>query len=406
MTAFGLAGIVMMVMLGAFAPSDVEPLPAEQVLWGMPADCEVMGFVDLRNAGPNLRNVVSTIAGQSWVTSNPEISGAITEGLSALDQAQTQAVARYGFDPLTQLTAVSMCMRLEAVAGSEPRPQFLMVVQGSFPSSAVAPVAAEIDMNLTALPSGQSVYAHSEDGLNFGLFAPQDGVAIFGTDGYYTSFLGGMPTMAMPTPADSASLLSRMAIVAPGGVRSYFALRPSVATAFLIASEMPTSVAQLVQGLQSAVMATGTNATYFEATASNAATHGRFSMLFAGLGALSEASPLVVDGILNLVFGFLSPDDMELDSELRAMLAHRDEIMSTIESWGLNADVTVALSDDPAAMRSTMMLTSDAAMPGAAMIMLWSSMAVGMFGARMSSDAYDPYYMEAPVAPVHEGGLY
>jgi hypothetical protein len=65
-----------------------------------------------------------------------------------------------------------------------PTPQFLAVVQGAVPQSAIAPIGGEIEMTPTVLPTGQSAFTSAERGFDVMLFSPMEGVLVLGSGAY------------------------------------------------------------------------------------------------------------------------------------------------------------------------------------------------------------------------------
>jgi hypothetical protein len=308
--------------------------------------------------------VLSDLVSQPWLAGEAEVVEAIGEISAMIERGQAESVARYGFDPLTQLTSAALCMRIDVEPDSVPTPQFLAVVQGAVPQSAIAPIGGEIEMTPTVLPTGQSAFTSAERGFDVMLFSPMEGVLVLGSGAYYPALVGGMPAMELGPPTEAGSLMTRLPTIARGGARAFLALRPDTETASLLDRELTTSLTQLVRGMQSAVLDLGDDALYLEGTATDADTHARFGMITRGTGALAEAAPSVLFGTLNMIFGALSPDDPEIEPEGRRLLAQRESIMASLSAWGLTTPLGVTVQEDPAAMRSTLLVSGDGVTTG------------------------------------------
>ena len=79
MAAFAFGEIFAILFFGTFLPTDVEPLPPEQVLWAMPDDCELMAYQDFRGVDTAIDAQLEMLSRQTWIASNREIAEGISD---------------------------------------------------------------------------------------------------------------------------------------------------------------------------------------------------------------------------------------------------------------------------------------------------------------------------------------
>jgi len=399
MAAMGMFEALWLLFFGAFLPNDMEPLPAEQVLWGMPADCELMLFTDLRGIDTTITEGMELLSRQPWVMSNADLAGALTELNTEYARSQTELSTMLGFNPFTDLTAGALCGRLGTSPRGEPFPEFLVVIQGAFDAALAERVAGMIDLTPMPLENGAAIFGTTEDGMIIGMAGPADGVLLFGTESYLAPLAVAMPAVALPT-APEGSLLARLTELVPYGATSFAALKPSIATRFLMSSEGPVSFAQLVAGLDSAYMLSNASTSYFEVRANDAGAHANYNLIMSGIGELATAAPHVTNGMLQLMFGVLSPDDPDLDDELRSFVRHRDDIFALIGELGLTEPAEVELGGDPASFVTSLTMNNAASMQATGAFFVFGVAAFVGFS-RASYDYYDdPYYAPTPPTPV------
>ncbi|MBN1946779.1 MAG: hypothetical protein JW797_13985 [Bradymonadales bacterium] len=394
MAALGIGEILLILLMGGLAPNDLEPLAANQALQYMPAQCEAMAFADLRGAETTLNGWLEMIRGQTWLMSQPEVAAKVAEFSQMLAMAHTQAPLMLGFDPFTQLSSLSACVRLGRTAEGMPRPEFLVVIQGSFEPSAAGMLAGQIGLlQQTQVPTGQIVYGVTEGEMMVSLTAIAPGVLLLGTKALVDPLLatGGSPPVQAITPG---SLGGRVTELMMGGAHSFFGFQPGPELRAMMVGEMPASLAELVSGMGRAVVVTRPGAFTFEVTALTAPIQHRYELLLEGIKEYILAFNHGLRAFLWGGAGLLSPNDPELDPLLRSMLANREEILTFVEGQLMSADPEVLMLSDPLTLTTTLNVNGPA---------IWQSlsgtmMLGGMFAFLSArSDVPPPY--PAPNSP-------
>ena len=403
MAALAFGEIFAILFFGTFLPSDVEPLPPEQVLWAMPDDCELMAYQDFRGVSEAIDAQLELLSRQSWIASNREFAEGLSEINSMIGSARTELAGTLGFDPFTDLNAASICFKLNTTSGA-PKPEVLILVQGNFDATVADTIAGMIGMGRTTLSNGVEVFAEREDGVVFGLYGVE-GAFVFASESYLVPLTTAFPAPGVPTAAPG-SLLARLADLAPGGIRTYIAGRPATSTRLLASAEGPVSFAKLVVGLESALIVMNNDSSYTEIVASDDTSHRNYELILGGIGDLMQASPLAISGMAQLFFGILSPDDNDIEEDIRTILAHRDEILGLIEELGLTQPAEVVFNSD-LGTRTTSLTTTGAGGAQATGALMLMGVGSAFFLMRSGNDesAYPPayadpgYYYEEEVAP-------
>jgi hypothetical protein len=368
-----LGQLLMMLLLGGLMPSDTDPLPPEQVMLHMPGDCEVMAFEDLRGIGDAIDGLMTDLSTQAWIITNEELREGFQEASQGFTQMEALAVEVLGINPFDDLTAVSFCMKM----GADPAgmPDYLVVLQGNFDSTLADRLGAEA-FDPVVLSNGASVYGTNEGGTIVGLAVPRPGVLVFGSEHYLTPVAAASaPPPILPTPGSMLELVSELA---PYGIRSFVGVAPSAAFRALLASEAPVSIAELVTGIERAMWATGDRTDLIELRATGADSHRDYELILSGIGAMAEASPLVMRGMAHLFLGVLSPSDPDLDEGLRSLASHREDILTLLESSGLLAETEVELTSDASTFTTSLTMTNTEGASGAAMIMMFGGFMTGI----------------------------
>ena len=295
----------------------------------------MMLFVDTRGIDASLRSGLELLARQPFVTSTPDLATAVSEMTLRYADGQTQISTYLGLNPFTDLTSVGICGKLGSSPTGLPSPEFIAVIQGSFGTAPTEQLAEILEFAPMQLGDGAAVYGVQEDGVTIGMSAPIDGVILLGTEAYLTPLASEMPTMALPEGVPEDSLLTRLSELVPHGVTSFFAMAPSISTRFLLGTEGPVSFSQLVAGLDSMYMLANSDVSFVEVHATDAIAHERYALILGGLGDLFTAAPYVAGGVLQFVFGVLSPDDPDLEAPLRLFLSHREDVFALANDLGL-----------------------------------------------------------------------
>ena len=399
MAAFAFGEIFALLFFGTFLPNDIEPLPPEQVLWAMPDDCEVMAYQDFRGVSEAIDAQLETLSRQSWIASNREFAEGLNELNSMMSTARAELTTSLGFDPFTDLHAASICFKLNTSAGP-PKPEVLIVVQGNFGANTADTIGEMIGMGRQTLSNGVNVFAEREDGVLFGLFGVE-GAFVFGSESYLVPLTTAFPAPSVP-PAAAGSLLARLSELAPHGIRTYIAARPATSTRLLVSAEGPVSLAKLIVGLQTALVVMNNEASYTEISASDDTSHRNYSLILSGTGELMQASPHLVAGMAQLVFGILSADDNDLDQELRDILAHRDEILTLIDELGWTQPVEIAFTSDAATRTSSLTMTGASGAPAAGALMFVGFGASFFALSGRDEAAYPPTYVDPAYPSYYE----
>jgi hypothetical protein len=375
-------------------PSDEEPLPADQITMGLPPDCELVGYADLRGAYGRFDAMMQGLRTQSWVAGSPEFSEALAELLAEVGTSSTEMTAALGFNPLTDLTSVAGCARLTTRADGFPAPEFLLIWRGNFPETSATTVGAAMELGAVTLSNGQSVPGEGNEAFTWGMVSPSPGLLLVGTDAMLVPRVSG----ALVDEAASSlpdSVLGRMASTASTGVYAFAAFQPSEGARALMMSDGPQSVTELVSGLDRIIWSVGrAGATTVEVRARNADSHRDYELMLGGLAELSRAAPDAMWAFAHIALGLLSPDDPEIDASVRQLLAHRDEALAWLETTGWLADSEVGFTADAATFTSTMTSSNGSSLQFGAMIMM-----VGVVGLSRSVDAPSSPGLTPPPTP-------
>jgi hypothetical protein len=361
--AFG--QFLIMLLLGGLLPHDTEPMPADEVMLHMPADCEVMAFEDLRGVGDTIDTFMADLSTQAWIIANDEFREGFQAASEGFGQLEAMAVEMLGINPFDDLTAISLCMKMRP--GPPGMPDYLVVVQGNFDSTLADRLGAD-GFEPVVLSSGASIYGTTEDGTIIGLAVPRPGVLVFGSENYLTSVAAPVAPTAIVPPA--GSMLARVAELAPHGIRSFVGFRPGAALKAVLASEAPVTVAELTTGLDRAMWFTGDSVDLIEVRATGTDTHRDYELILSGIGAIAQASPLAMAGMANIFLGVLSPDDPDLEEGLRSLATHREEILTMLDTSGLLAPTEVEVTSDAGTFTTTLSLTNAQGGSGAVLLLM------------------------------------
>jgi hypothetical protein len=390
------AELLLILLMGAALPADLEPLPVDRLLNGMPAECEVLLVQDVRGTWEAVTGFVEHLAAQPWVMSNREMAEGITEMRSGLAALPAEMTRELGFNPVSDVHAVGLCGRLATSPTGEPAPSFLVVVQGTFDATVGPNLARQMRLPPVTLSNGATAYGERDSGGLFALGSPAPGVLLFGSEDLLAERLlaPAMPQAWQTAPADS--LVGRVVALAPGGPRTIAAFAPSVGTRFLVGGEAPVSLGQLMANLRQVLVLSNGRSTFIEALATGPDGHRDFELILSGLGAYMEAAPHVMRAFAHVVLGVLSPDDPELEEPLRAMLRSREDLLSFFDGLGAFTPATVTYTSDPATRTTTLLIDSPHGLTSVGFLM---GMGAAVF--MTTSRSYEePYYYDAtPIAP-------
>jgi hypothetical protein len=371
---FGMLFFMMFAGLGF--PSDLEPLPAEVVVTGMPTDCELLVFADVRGSYDRFRAFFDELSRQSFVTATPELADSMRELDSQVALGMGAGTAMLGFNPLTDITSVGLCGRMVVGSGGgDPVPDFLVLVRGTFPANLATTLGASLSMPSVMLSNGQSVPGTTEDGQTMGLASPSTDLLLFGTDYYLAPRVAGALTNEAAS-AGSDTLLSRLSSYATSGTFMFAGFQPGTQLRLWLSSEAPVTLSQLVGGLDRLVMVTGRDgAATLEAHAMSADGYRDWELLMTGMSEYMQAAPHAMRGLFQIAMGAISPDDHDVDEGLRLMARHRDEILTWVDSMGWLEDPEVTLSTDATVMLATITASGGSGgMPLTALMMGMGSM--------------------------------
>lgn len=347
---FGYGEIVVFMLLSMATPVDVEPLPPDQVVAGLDANCEVLAFGDMREGVEGINAFFEQLSRQSWIIGNEEAVEGLAEVHAGLAEMQTGAQEAMGLNPLTDIHTVSLCGRL----GAGTTPEFVLIARGDFPSSVVESLGPFFDYEPLTLSNGASVWGTRDGAVLVGLISPAPGLLVMGTDNFLVE-RGATPLVSDFSGADPSSLVAQLAALAPRAPRMFLGFQPSEQLKTLVASEdMPVSVEELFLGLSHFVWASNAEMSYFDVAATNDDAFRDYQLILGGLQHALQASPHVVRAYTAIALGALSPDDPEIDDFLRLAARHRDEVMDFLSWTGLVEDVSVEMTTAPAERRLTL----------------------------------------------------
>lgn len=398
MAMYGIGELIAILLLGSFLPSDVEPLPPEQVLRAMPDDCEFMAFQDLRGVKETVTALIDELSRQSWVTSNPEFAEGLAEVSSGMAEAEVEMTGMLGFNPFTDLHAVSICFKLDTSAG-EPKPNFIALLQGDFPATTADHLGEMMGMSRHPLSNGVEVFGDREAGVIMGLFGV-DGAVAFASENYLLPMTTDFPPPGIG-PSTEGSLLSQLSAMAPHGILSYMAARPSTTTRLLVAGDAPMSIAKLVGGLDSVITVMNAEMTYLQISANDAESHRSYELLVGGMGDLMTAAPLAVSGMAQMLFGAISPDDPDIDDELRSLLRHRDSILSFMAELGMMEPSQIEFNSDASTRVSSLSVTGGSSASTLGLVFLG-----GLGSFMIMGRAVDDHHYAPPSAYEPDPGYY
>ncbi len=392
MAMYGIGELIAILLLGSFLPSDVEPLPPEQVLRAMPDDCEFMAFQDLRGVKETITTLIDELSRQSWVTSNPEFAEGLAEVTGEMAQAEVEMTGMLGFNPFTDLHAVSICFKLDTSAG-EPKPNFIALLQGDFPATTADHLGEMMGMSRHPLSNGVEVFGDREAGVIMGMFGV-DGAVAFASENYLLPMTTDFPAPGIG-PAAEGGLLSQLSSMAPHGITSFMAARPSTTTRLLVAGDAPMSIAKLIGGLDSIITVMNADMSYLQVSANDAESHRSYELLVGGMGDLMTAAPLAVSGMAQLLFGAISPDDPDIDDELRSLLRHRDSILSFLEEAGMMEPAQIEFNSDASTRVSSLSITGGSNSATLGILFLGGLGSFMVMGRSVSEPSYaEPIYLE------------
>lgn len=395
MMSLGIAEIVIILLVGGLLPQDAEPLPPSQIMMSMPAQCEVMGFLDLRGIDSSIQETLDSFTSQSWLVSNPDVAGAINNLTEMIAMARSQAPGMLGFDPFTQLSSITGCLRLNLPTDGPPRPEFLMVLQGSFPSSVTGTLANLMEFTARATtPTGQTIYGIEEDEVGIGLVSTAPGIILFGTKDLLNPALSGAPTPDL-TASSSVPLPSRMLASVAQGSYGFIGFQPSPALRSLMTGEVPTSAAELLAGMNHISLTSTRDGAVLDLTATNADAQRRFELLLEGVKEYSLAFNHMARAIVWGGAGLLSPNDMELEPILRQLAANRDAILEFVNDTLLSDDPRADLVVDPATMTSSLTMNRCGALQTLSGIFALVGFSIAMTESSRGPDDYGEYELQA-----------
>jgi hypothetical protein len=299
--------------------------------------------MDARDADVRVNAILDELSAQPWVSADADLGSLLTEARAAMAGVSAMATASVGFDPLTEIDAVSLCVRVATGPRGDPLPDFVAIAQGTFGAGMDASFARTVGLSPQTLATGETVYGEREDGRIIGVVSPQPGTLVVGTE----SMLAGRAASPLPQPSpDADSVMARVAELAEIGVHSIAAVEPSAGTRFMLSAEMPVSLAQLLAGLDQAVWGVSGTGAILEVVATNGDAHRDFELIVWGVGEYFKAAPHALLALISFPLGAISPSEPELPEMVRTLLTHRDDLLTFLGGHGLTREPGVNFEVD------------------------------------------------------------
>ncbi|MCA9565981.1 MAG: hypothetical protein KC561_20935, partial [Myxococcales bacterium] len=322
---FGLLELLPILVIASTLPTEQEPLPVETVMAGVPNDCNIFMFQDMRDVQGRLDSLSAQLLTQEWFTNSVELSAEMEHAQVEFAAFGQEFEAQIGANPLTDLTSFSLCLSAVQREGLPPKPSFLMVFQGNF----------EPLENLELLTSRSTVGPAVPDSEMSPAFVQGPNVLYFGSDDRIGALEGQVPSFD-PAAFDE-NRMSAVRDAASSGVTSMFFFEPSAELRSVLDDGGPdSSWNHFLNGIEAGLLAMDEDTVYLATWATDNEAFEDHRLILSGLGQIARAFPAGAFGMAQLVFGVLSADDTEIDRDFRAILPYRDQILSFVQEMGLD----------------------------------------------------------------------
>ena len=298
----------------------VQPPPGE-VLHYAPEHVDVYGYWNLEATVPSSLSWFKELQQQVFVKESPELALGLHEGLTFLEASLSTLNVELGMDLIKDLRYAQIWYRANSGQDGE-KFSLLCAVRGDFSESFAGIMAGKLDFNQfrEVEATNRKIYYHPTE--NIGL-VQLDGVVLLGNMDLLEERAG------IEFVRGDSEQLRRIDSKLADNPAIFFAIEPGDELRQLIDKEhFPRSFTDLVSGTIFYDISMLVNGVDVELKAASMEMYERFFTIADGVVDLLRASQLMMSGMFKGTLAVISPDDPDIEPEIRPLFKHTDALLN------------------------------------------------------------------------------